>query len=108
MSYFDELFKRDEINEIHPIGYTQEGHEYSDENAVVFHHGDYIDDDMTLFVWYGCDYFVDGSESSKKCPIVGIEVYYTETLDGYFGDAWKEPFKKWFWSNFHLPVTTVD
>ena len=45
---------------------------------------------------------------SYKCPVVDIEMEYYNTLDGYFGDKWKEPFKKWFITNFEYPVKTVE
>jgi len=42
------------------------------------------------------------------CPTVTVEYKYENILNGYFGDKWKEPFRKWFIRNFDEQVKTVD
>jgi hypothetical protein len=108
MNYFDELFDIQNLNWTHPYDYDDEtGEEGDDENRIEFYIGDYENDD-TCFRWYSCDYFTDGSPAKDFCPEVNIEGSYGTTLDGYFGDMWKEPFKQWLTKNFDLPVKTVN
>ena len=40
--------------------------------------------------------------------MVSVEIEYKKQLDGYFGDMWHEPFKKWFKEHFELPVKMID
>jgi hypothetical protein len=86
--------------------------------AIKFYQGDYDEDD-TLFRWYGEDYW--GSEESEsysdklcqekkdKSPILYFEDdVILRTLNGYFGNNWKQPFIEWFWDKFHVPVKTIE
>ena len=109
-NYIDELFDIDNIHYINPLEYDDEtGEEWDDNNRVVFYIGDYEGEDDGCFYWYACDYFdPNWSPASEKCPMVNIETVYINKLNGYFGDMWKEPFKKWFKYHFDLPVKTVD
>jgi hypothetical protein len=84
------------------------GEEWEDENRVVFYIGDYNGEDEGCFYWYACDYFNPNSPASEICPMVSVEVQYEKQLNGFFGDLWKEPFKKWFNEHFELPVKTID
>jgi hypothetical protein len=71
-----------------------------------------------VFRWYGEDYWTSdegeqwGEELRKdamtKSPqlVIYDDTVYT-TLNGYFGDKWKQPFIDWFWDKFHVPVKTV-
>ena len=109
INYLDELFQVDNINSINPYEYDDEtGEEYDDDSRVEFYIGDYEDGDNDIFKWYDCEYFDEGSEPKKHCPLVVVEHPYDDTLIGYFGDKWEEPFKRWFYDNFDLPVKTVE
>ena len=107
--YIDELFDITDINWTNPPEYDEEtGEEWDDDNRVVFYIGDYEGEDEGCFYWYACDYFDPNSPASEKCPMVSVEVQYEKQLNAYFGDLWKEPFKKWFKEHFELPVKTID
>jgi hypothetical protein len=106
--YIDEFFDVDDINWTPRVEYDDDGFEYEDENQMVFYVGDYQGSDEGCFYWYSCDYFNTNSRAGEKCPIVSVEIEYKKQLDGYFGDMWHEPFKKWFNKHFELPVKTVD
>ena len=107
--YIDELFDITDINWTNPPEYDEEtGEEWDDDNRVVFYIGDYEGEDEGCFYWYACDYFDPNSPASEKCPMVSVEVQYEKQLNAYFGDLWKEPFKKWFKEHFDLPVKTID
>ena len=109
MNYFDEIFPWEEINWHHPYDYDEEtGEEGDDENRIQFYIGDYDDGDNDCFRWYSCNYFNPGSPAQEICPTVTVEYSYTNTLNGYFGDKWEEPFKKWFTEKFDLPIKTVE
>ena len=107
--YINELFDVNNINLTNPIEDDDEtGEEWDDENRVVFYIGDYEGEDEGCFYWYACDYFNPNNPASEKCPMVSVEVQYEKQLNAYFGDLWKEPFKKWFKEHFDLPVKTID
>jgi len=107
--YIDELFDVNDINWTYPLEYDDEtDEEWEDGNRIVFYVGDYNGEDDGCFYWYGCEYFNPNSPASEKCPIVSVEVEYKKQLDGYFGDLWHGPFKKWFKEHFELPVKTVE
>ena len=109
LHYINELFDVDDINWTNPIEQDDEtGEEWDDNNRVVFYVGDYEGEDEGCFYWYACDYFNPNSPAGKKCPMVSIELEYKKQLDGYFGDLWHGPFKKWFKEHFELPVKTID
>jgi hypothetical protein len=87
--------------------------------AIEFYEGDYEEGDNTVFRWYGEDYWT-GEESElwtdeyinemkNKSP--QLEIYDNtvyRTLNGYFGDKWKQPFIDWFWDKFNVPVKTIN
>jgi hypothetical protein len=86
--------------------------------AMKFYQGDYDEDD-TLFRWYSEDYWdsddADGysnerrQEMKDKSPILSFEEdMILNTLNGYFGNNWKQPFIDWFWEKFHVPVKTIE
>ena len=107
--YINELFDVNNINWTNPLESDDEtGEEWEDENRVVFYIGDYNGEDEGCFYWYACGYFNPNSPASKICPMVSVEVQYEKQLNAYFGDLWKEPFKKWFKEHFELPVKTID
>ena len=103
INYFDEIFPVDEIYSTHPYDEFDDGTEGEDENRIEFYKGDYGDED-TVFRYYLCDYFATYSEARQNCPMLQVERDYENTLDAYFGDSWREPFKKWFWDNFDMKI----
>jgi hypothetical protein len=106
--YLDNIFPVDNINWVHPYEYNDDtGEEYEDGDRIEFYHGDFSDED-TVFRWYNCDYFNEGSYARTICPTVDVESEYVGILNGYFGEKWIEPFEKWFTLNFKLPVKTVE
>ena len=106
-NYLNELFDIDNINMTHPIEDNEVTDDWSeDENRVLFYIGDY-DNDNTCFRWYGKMYF-DNLFLRERAPLVYIEHEYTEKLNGYFGNLWHEPFKKWFKHNFNFPIKTIE
>ena len=107
--YINELFDVNNINSTNPLEYDEEtGEEWDDNNRVVFYVGDYNGEDEGCFYWYACDYFIPHSTASRNCPIVTVENEYKNQLDGYFGNMWHGPFKKWFKEHFELPVKTIE
>jgi hypothetical protein len=107
--YIDELFDVTNIHFTNPLEYDDEtGEEFEDSNRLQFYIGDYNGEDEGCFFWYDCDYFNPNSPASEKCPIVSVENEYKNQLDGYFGNMWHGPFKKWFKEHFELPVKTIE
>ena len=93
------------------------------DSAMVFYIGDY-DEDETVFRWYDEGYWEEeesslpdsGFEYDRKLlkkykndsPIIEFEnSNISNSLIGYFGDAWKQPFKEWFKDNFDFEVNTI-
>lgn len=115
-NYFNELFDVENISLEHPYDYDEDsGEDYEDTNRIAFYsqdmggiHTDDWDSINHFFKWYSCDYFNPGSYAQDICPTVVIESYYEKRLNGFFGDAWIEPFKAWFKDHFDLPVKTVE
>jgi hypothetical protein len=108
-NYLDELFDVKNIDYTHMPEYDDEDGWNENENVVVFYFGDFGDEDTeTCFTWYGKQYWIKNRDMSHKCPVVDIEREYYNQLDGYFGDKWKESFKKWFIRNFEYPIKTVE
>jgi len=109
IEYIDNIFDVNDIHSTNPLEDDDEtGEEWEDENRVVFYIGDYNGEDEGCFYWYACDYFNPNSPASEICPMVSVEVQYEKQLNAYFGDLWKEPFKKWFKEHFELPVKIID
>lgn len=111
-NYLNEIFPVHNINWMHPWGYNENDEEDDGEgedvNRIQFYIGDYEEGENDCFKWYSCDYFNPNSHAQDICPTVVIESPFDNQLNGYFGDTWHEPFKKWFKSNFELPVKTVE
>ena len=87
--------------------------------AIEFYVGDFEEGDNTVFRWYGEDYWTSEEgelwtdeyikEMKNKSP--QLEIYDNtvyRTLNGYFGDKWKQPFIDWFWDKFNVPVKTIN
>ena len=109
LHYINEIFDVNDIHSTNPLEWDEEtGEEWEDENRVVFYIGDYNGEDEGCFYWYDCKYFIRDSTASKNCPMVSVEIEYKKQLDGYFGDMWHGPFKKWFKEHFELPVKMID
>jgi hypothetical protein len=118
IDYLNETY---DINNFHwTPGIDDWGNEV--DYAIEFYEGDYEEGDNTVFRWYGEDYWESDEGSSygeeddeyikemkNKSP--QLEIYdntiYT-TLNGYFGDKWKQPFIDWFWDKFNVPVKTIE
>jgi hypothetical protein len=100
-NYIDGMFDVNDINWVNPLDFNYN----EDENIVVYYIGDYEDSDYGCFKWYGCNQKV--YTLKEFCPAVSLEHPYDRILNGYFGDMWHEPFKKWFTKHFKLPVKTV-
>lgn len=108
VDYLNKMFPIEEMSWNHPVEYFQDRDEEDEDlNRVVFYLGPSMDDE-SVFRWYGCDYFNPDSHAQNICPTVDLENEFSEVLNGYFGNRWVEPFKKWFTLNFELPVETVE
>lgn len=108
IKYLYSIFPVDEMSWHHPEEYNPEkDQEEEDLNRVAFYIGRSLLEDAA-FRWYNCEYFNPDSYAQEICPTVSIEGEYSDQLNGYFGDTWIEPFKKWFTLNFELPVKTVQ
>jgi len=106
--YFDELFDVADINWRHPYEMDYDSdEEYEDETRTLFYYGSEFEDDV-VFRYYDKGYFTPHSNADKESPILSIEDEYKTKLDGYFGDNWHEPLKKWFEQTFGMYVKTVD
>ena len=103
------------------IGWTYAIDDWGNEvdYAIEFYEGDYEEGDNTVFRWYGEDYWTSEEgelwtdeyikEMKNKSP--QLEIYDNtvyRTLNGYFGDKWKQPFIDWFWDKFNVPVKTIN
>ena len=109
ITYLNETFDVSDINWTYSEVWDEDTDQYQeDEDAIVFYIGDYNGDDDGCFRWYDCEYFDKGSNARKLCPIVQLEHPFDIQLNGYFGDNWHEPFKKWFTKHFKLPVNTIE
>ncbi len=108
MNYFDNLFDIQDLNWTYSYEYDDDGNEYEDDNRIQFYIGDYEGDDEGCFVWYGCDYFDEGSPAKDICPMISMESQYLNSLNGYFGDMWQETFIKWIDIHFDLQVKTIE
>ena len=102
------------------IGWTYATDDWGNEvdYAMSFYQGDFDEDD-NLFMWYDVDYWKSDEmdhqdeENLKKwieqSPILSFNDIDTfNTLNGYFGDKWYQPFKDWFEEHFDLPIKTIE
>ena len=108
MNYFDNLFDIQDLNWTYSYEYDDDGNESEDENRIQFYIGDYEGDEEGCFKYYFCDYFTPHSLARDICPTISIESAYKNVLNGYFGNLWIEPFKKWIKLHFDLAVKTVE
>jgi hypothetical protein len=54
------------------------------------------------------EYFYAHADIKNRAPVIVMDDNYLLSLNGYFGDGWHEPFKKWLMENFNLPVKTIE
>jgi hypothetical protein len=113
IDYLNETYDVDNIN------WTYATDDWGNEiDGVLFYLGNFGDDE-NLFRWYDKGYWeVDeldykNNEGLKKLigqsPILSFDDTDTfNTLNGYFGDKWHQPFKDWFLDNFNLPIKTIE
>ena len=84
--YLDRVFSSDSM-----ISYND-----SSNTATMYVIGDPDEEDDRM-TYYTCEYFDDHVLWHKDiCPFVVVDKDYFERLDNYFGDVWKDVFKKWF------------
>jgi hypothetical protein len=112
IEYLNELYDVTDINWVNPYQYDDEtGEEWEDNNIIDFYKGDYDGpyDSNFLFRWYDPQYYSERGpvELYEIAPIIEVYDEQGKTLNSYFGDRWKEPFKIWFKENFQLPIKTV-
>lgn len=104
IEYLDELYDISDINSVNPYQYDDDtGEEWEDDNIIDFYKGDY--DSNFLFRWIGPEYYDD--EFREEAPVLQVHDEQGKTLNSYFGDRWKVPFKKWFEEKFELPIKTI-
>jgi hypothetical protein len=62
------------------------------------------------FMWYSLCDNENLSEPIPEghCPVVVLPTLKYDALDGYFGDTWKEFFKRWFMGHTGLNVVQID
>ena len=116
-NYLNSMF---DVNNIGwTYGFDDMGNEV--DYAVEFYNNDY-DEDETVFRWYDKEYWdeqIDELSPSQEydrkllkkykndSPILEFEnSNVSRSLNGYFGDSWKQPFKEWFYDNFGFIVKT--
>ena len=99
--YINELFPIDKLNYSYP--FDDDGEE--DHNAMRFSLN-YSDE--PCFRWYRSEYFYAHADIKNRAPVIVMGDNYLLSLNGYFGDGWHEPFKKWLMENFNLPVKTIE
>lgn len=114
IDYLNEIY---DINNFHwTPGIDDWGNEV--DYAMSFYQGDYDEDD-TVFMWYDVDYWKSDEmehqneenlkEWIEQSPILSFNDTDTfNTLNGYFGDKWHQPFKDWFKEHFDLPIKTIE
>jgi hypothetical protein len=116
-NYLNSVFPVEDINWTPSI--DENGNEM--DSAIEFYVGDYLDEEP-LFRWYDKGYWDNEMEDlsptqefdrkllkkyKNESPILEFEKSnISRSLNGYFGDAWKEPFKEWFYDNFGFIVKT--
>ena len=106
-----------DVDNIHSnCGYDDWGNEV--DYAMSFYQGDF-EDDEDLFMWYGEDYWYSDEMNYhnkemidkwvEQSPILSFnDIDTLNTLNGYFGDKWHQPFKDWFMEHFKKPIKTIE
>ena len=109
-----------ETYDINNIGWTYGTDDWGNEvdYAMSFYQGDFGDDE-NLFRWYDEGYWEideldykndkDLTKLIGQSPILSFNDIDTfDTLNGYFGDRWHQPFKDWFMEHFKKPIKTIE
>jgi hypothetical protein len=108
--YFDKNFNPNDMDYYY-VSYEEdeEGNEIETEDAMAFYKKSNNPDVDVIFRYYFCEYFSEDAHVMKQvCPILSFENDHTDTLNGFFGDMWKEFAKKWVQDNFNLSPKTVE
>ena len=114
IDYLNETYDVNNINWVYGLDDWGNDVDY----AMKFYEGDY-DDDVILFMWYDKEYWESDDMSYEDretldkwiedSPILSFNDDTTlNTLNGYFGDRWHQPFKDWFMEHFKLPIKTIE
>jgi len=113
--FLDRYFKDEEINYTHPydVMFDEEtGGHYEGENpeVLIYYIGDYDEDDY-LFKIYFEGYWSNTTEAGQKriseSPLLTMDDELYNTLDGMFGDNWKQGFRKWFKNKYDIEVNKI-
>jgi hypothetical protein len=116
------------LNSVYPVDKMHWTPAFDDDlnemdSAIEFYISDEDEDDTeTVFRWYDKEYWneqIDELSPSQEydrkllkkykndSPILEFEnSNVSRSLNGYFGDSWKQPFKEWFYDNFGFIIKT--
>ena len=116
-NYIDKTFNSSKMNWVYGVDEDEDGYpdiDRENENFLMFFEGDYqgnYDTDI-IFYYFDVDYYDKNDSSHKpfrdKSPILEVIGKHAEHLDEMFDNHWEEPMKKWFETNFNLPVKSVS
>ena len=114
-NYIDKTFNPSEMDWVYGVDEDDDDSDMDkdNENFLIFYNGDWqgeYDSDV-VFHYFNVDYY--SNEPSHKpfrdqSPILEVIGEYGKHLDEMFEGHWEEPMKKWFETNFNLPVKTVS
>ena len=116
-NYIDKTFNPNEMDWVYGVDEDEDGYpdiDKENENFLMFFEGDYqgnYDTDY-VFHYFDVDYYDKNDPSHKpfrdQSPILEVIGEHAKHLDEMFEGHWEEPMKKWFETNFNLPVKTVS
>jgi hypothetical protein len=98
------------------LNYNFASDDWGNENdcALEFYSGDYSDEEIVFKYYQQCWWDIENGtaatlEMYNKSPMIIFEnAREYDTLNGYFGSKWIEPFKKMFWDVYDLKVKTIE
>jgi len=111
--FIDDKYSSKDIQYIDGPRYDPyEDENFDDENFRIFYEGEWEGEDYTdILFWYYSKEYYEGEPNSEvwteDAPILSVSTDDYWSMDGLFGEYWKEPMKEWFENKFNLPVTTV-
>ena len=111
--FIDDKYSSKDIQYIDGPRYDPyEDENFDDENFRIFYEGEWEGEDYTdILFWYYSKEYYEGEPNSEvwteDAPILSVSTDEYWSMDGLFGEYWKEPMKEWFENKFNLPVTTV-
>ena len=111
--FIDDKYSSKDIQYIDGPRYDPyEDENFDDENFRIFYEGEWGGEDYTdILFWYYSKEYYEGEPNSEvwteDAPILSVSTDDYWSMDGLFGEYWKEPMKEWFENKFNLPVTTV-